>query len=116
MPRSPQSRGKGSRRRPWRDGGDRKWKRAAVWQHRAQHMVKSAEKLQQPVATINFSGAFGEDAGLLIYRFDQEMARIGVRYAAVLQSDAFRTAHFTIHVPTEHADAVAAILARLQRT
>ena len=115
MPRSPQSRGKGSRRGPWREGGARKRKRPAPWQHRAQHIAESAEELSQPVVAVNYSGAFGEDAGLTIYRLDQEMAQIGVRYFAEYQGDDFRTAHFKIHVPTKHADAVAAVLARLKK-
>jgi hypothetical protein len=77
-------------------------------------MVASLADLPQPVVRIDFAGVFGQTAEHNIYLFDQEMARLGVRYFAEYQGRILRTTHFTIYVPQEQAAAVAAVAARLQ--
>ncbi|AWM37344.1 hypothetical protein GobsT_46940 [Gemmata obscuriglobus] len=86
-----------------------------AWQRRAQHMVGSVAELPQPVGAVEYAGVFRETAEHNIYLFDQEMARIGVRYFAEFRGRRYRTTRFTIFVPTEQVGAVAAIAARLFR-
>jgi len=115
MTRSPRSRGKGSRRFPGGLGGARKKARVGAWQHRAKHMVQSTAELRHPVARISYVGVFGESAEHNIYLFDQEMARLRVRYLAEYLGRRLRTTRFTIYVWEEQAAAVAAIAARLRK-
>ncbi len=98
-----------------RPGGARKKEPVGAGQRRAQHMVGSAAELPQPVSAIDYAGVFGEEAEHNIYLFDQEMARLGVRYFAEYHGRRLRTSRFTIYVPEEHAAAVAAVAARLRK-
>src|SRR6266436_6614375 len=78
---SPRSRGKGSRRMPGRDGGRRKSK-PAIWRKQAQHAVDSVDELKGPVHPLLIQGRYGDSAPDMIYRFDQDMAKIGLPYYA----------------------------------
>ncbi|HJQ84448.1 MAG TPA: hypothetical protein VKA21_10255 [Candidatus Binatia bacterium] len=64
---------------------------------------------------IDYAGAFGETAERNIYVFDQEMARLGVRYFAEYHGVRLRSTRFTIHVPEAWADVVAGVAAKLRR-
>ena len=80
-----------------------------------QHMVDSMDELAQPVAAVTYTGVYGEEAGHNIYLFDQEMAKLRVRYFAEYRRDSYRMTLFTIYVPEEQAGAVAAVAARLHK-
>jgi hypothetical protein len=79
-------------------------------------MVGSVDELEQPVAAVSYTGAYGEDAGHNIYLFDQEMAKLGVVYFAGYRQGVGRTTLFTIYVPADKVCMVAAIAARLQKS
>src|SRR5438034_801233 len=115
MSRSPRSRGKGSRRFPGRPGGARKKAPVGAWQHRTKHMVASKIELRQPVVPISYAGVCGEDAAHNIYLFDQEIARLAMRYFAEYKGCRLRSPRFTIYVAKEHAAAVGAVAARLRK-
>jgi hypothetical protein len=110
---SPRSRGKGSRRLPWRDGGRRKQK-VAEWRKQATHAVEALTELTGELVRVHYHSPFGQKPGESIYRFDQEAARSSLRYFAELGG--YRRAPvFTLHVPVDQAAAVQAIVARLRR-
>ena len=110
---SPRSRGKGSRRGPWRDGGRGKQK-VPAWRKQATHAVENLMELAGELTKVHFLCPFGRTAGESIYLFDQEAARIGFRYFAEL-SGARLTRMFTLHVSADQAEVVGAIIARLRR-
>lgn len=110
---SPRSRGKGGRRGPWRDGGRGK-QQVPVWRKQATHAVENAAELVGELTKVHFSCPFGRSAGECIYLFDQEAARLGLRYFAEL-GGARLAPMFTLHVPVDQAEAVHAIIARLRR-
>ena len=73
--------GKGNRRFPSRDGGRKKSKRGKAWESRAQHLVPLVE-IPVPHTKISYGGRFREEPASAIYRFDQEMAKLGLSYFA----------------------------------
>ena len=73
------------------------------------------DELHQPVSAIYYAGVFGEEPGHNIYLFDQEMARLGVRYFAKYHGRELRTTRFTIYVSEEQAPEVAAVATRLHK-
>lgn len=110
---SPRSRGKGSRRLPGRDGGRRK-RKVAEWRKQATHAVDALTELTGELIRLDYHCPFGHAPGESIYRFDQEAARIGLRYFAELGG--YRLAPvFTLHVSVDQAATVLAIIARLRR-
>jgi hypothetical protein len=114
MVRSPRSRGKGNRRFPGREGGKRKRKAARPWERRCQHLVADVAELQQPVTTLWYGGPWGTELEHQAYVFDQEMARLEIRYFAVL---AVRYRRYAWHLTVAESDAeqVAETIARLER-
>lgn len=106
------SRGEGSRRRPGRGGGARKWKRPD-WEHQAVHMVASLDDLPKPVAFLIYGKPWGKDSGESIYLFDQEVAKVGVMYYAKYLPGPGRWNAFSIWVSEKDKDAVQQIIERL---
>lgn len=110
---SPRSRGKGSRRVPWRDGGRGKQK-AAEWRKQATHAVDELTALSGEVVSLTYSPPFGRSAADAIYLFDQEIAHTGIRYHAELQGSRLSPL-FTIRVLSDEAARATALIARLQK-
>jgi hypothetical protein len=110
---SPRSRGKGSRRRPGRDGGRRKWK-VAEWRKQATHAVGAISELVGELTMVEYHCPFRRTAGECIYWFDQEAARIGLWYYAELPNYYWFPV-FKLYVPVDRAEAVRGIIARLPR-
>ena len=104
------SRGKGSRRGPWRDGGARK-SRPASWQKQAAHASKSLADLPKPVVTLLYLGKHHKNPGEKIYVLDQLIARAGIPYLPI---QAGRWA-FRITVPADNRVEVEDMIARLQK-
>jgi hypothetical protein len=109
---SPRSRGKGSRRVPWRDGGRRK-RKPVTWRKQATHAVDDPSELSGELVWDYYQCPSGRSPHQGIYLFDQEAARAGIRYYAELSGSRFYPAFF-IHVPVADKDKVTAIIARLE--
>jgi hypothetical protein len=103
------SRGKGSRRMPWRDGGRRK-QRCSEWRKQAMHAVDDPATLEEPVAALTFRGYLCDKPEHLIYRLDQEMARAGIPYHPEYGG---RWRGYTIAVTARHKEKVREIMKRL---
>jgi hypothetical protein len=114
MVRSPNSRGKGNRRWPGRPGGARKGKPIGPWERRCQHTVADLAELSQPVVALWYVGEWGAALEHRAYVFDQEMARLGVRYHAAL-GVRFRRWALLVSVPESQAAKVAEVIDRLER-
>ena len=110
---SPRSRGKGGRRFPGRDGGRRKQK-AVEWRKQAKHSVDELSTFTEESVAMNYFCPSGQSPAEAIYRFDQEIARTGIRYYAELHGSRFWH-FFTLHVPAHSATTVESILARVQK-
>ena len=110
---SPRSRGKGNRRWPGRAGGARKRKPVGPWQRRCQHTVASPTDLPQPVVSLWDVGAWGQKLEHRAYVFDQEMARLGLQYFAVLGVRYGRRA-LRITISVSQSERVAEVIARLE--
>ncbi len=96
------SRGKGKRRVPWRDGGAHKQKRLE-WRKQAMHSVNDISELGEPLVSLTYSGEWGQTAAVKIYKFDQKIAKTGIRYHAEYLG---WWVGFTIRVLDEHAKKV----------
>jgi hypothetical protein len=110
---SPRSRGKGSRRVPWRDGGRRKQKRSE-WQKRAAHAVKELSELSGVLVVLPYRCPSGRTPAEAIYRIDQQIARTGIRYYAELHG----TPHwplFMIQVPAQDAARVRSLIEQVEK-
>ncbi len=103
------SRGKGSRRRPGRSGGARK-RKPIEWHKQATHAVDDARELGEPVVSLRYWGEWGQPPSVQIYKFDQKIAAIGIRYHARCLG---RRAGFEIQVLDEHAPKVRSLIAEL---
>ena len=110
---SPRSRGKGSRRGPWRDGGRGK-RKAVVWRKQAVHAVEELPKASGEVVELTYLCPSGRSAAESIYLFDQRIARTGIHYQPELHGTRFWPA-FIIRVAAENADVVSLIIARIGR-
>src|SRR5262245_25998496 len=108
---SPRSRGKGSRRVPWRDGGKGKRKLAA-WRKQATHAVEGLPKETGEIVELRYSVSYGRSAAEGIYLFDQRIARTNIRYEVELRRSGI-CSQFVIRVPAPHAAAVTAIIAQI---
>jgi hypothetical protein len=113
MVRSPHSRGKGNRRWPGRPGGARKRKPAGPWERRCQHIVADPLELTQPIVALWYVGKWGADLEHRAYVFDQEMARLGIRYYAKLGIH-FRRRALLISVSELQAAQVAEVIANME--
>jgi len=113
---SPRSRGKGSRRVPWRDGGRRKTK-SVSWRKQAQHALDSVDDFVGPVHLLMIHGYYGDSASDMIYRFDQAMAKIGVHYYAEFsgQRQALWRWTFKVWVLAAKVAEVQEIISRIKR-
>ena len=103
------SRGKGSRRRPWRDGGRKKGLRPD-WRKNARHSTDSQADLTPPTETLSLPEFVLRNPVKSIYIFDQEMAAAGIAYH-VEHHGSFRG--FTVAVAEAAAGRVREILHRL---
>ena len=92
----PGMRGKGGRRRPWRDGG-RKKTIVVDWFIQAHHAVDDLENLQVPLVTLEYQRGFTDKPDLAIYKFDQQAAKVGLKYFAEFQGHGL----FKITVPKD---------------
>lgn len=77
---APRSRGKGGRRFPGRDGGYGKAKAVPPWRKRAQHCVASLAELPEATAQLVMRGSYGDALEDMIYKFDQCMAKMHLKY------------------------------------
>ena len=107
---SPRSRGKGSRRRPWRDGGRRKW-RSPEWRKQAVHAIEDFPKEAGELVEMFFFPC-DRSAAKSIYLFDQRIAHTGIKYQAELHGKRF-TARFIIRVPASDVATVSEIIAQI---
>src|SRR5262249_13008801 len=108
---SPRSRGKGSRRVPWRDGGKGK-RKVAAWRKQAVHSVDDLAELPGELVALRYVCPADHTAAESIYLFDQRIAHTGIRYHAELHG----TRHwpvFTIRVSADQGDRVSVILAQM---
>lgn len=106
------SRGKGSRRRPWRDGGAGK-SPYPQWHKQAAHAVWTKEELGEPLAALHYSGSWGQSPSKRIYKFDQKIAPTKIRYFAEFSNASWR-APFTIWVHQDHASTVQKLIGELE--
>jgi len=110
---SPRSRGKGSRRVPWRDGGRVKRKRP-TWRKQATHSVDEVPEAWDEVVELTYRPQSRRSPAEAIYLLDQEVAGMAIRYTAELGGTRCWPV-FTIRVPASCAAAVGAIIARIER-
>jgi hypothetical protein len=110
---SPRSRGKGSRRVSWRDGGRGKQRKGTDWRKRAVHAVDELPKELGDSIELTLSVPYGRTEAETIYLFDQCVARISIRYQAELCGSGYYM-HFLIRVPTAFASAMNAIIAQIK--
>lgn len=94
---------------PGRDGGRRKSK-FPEWRKQAMHAVDDIAELDKPLATLSYRGEWGEKPSAIIYKFDQKIAKTGIRYHAKYWG---RWAGFTIQVMNDHAEKVCALIDEL---
>lgn len=113
MGTSEYSKGKGSRRGPWRGGGRGKQK-IQTWESRAAHAVDSPTLLGEKPVQLYYRGAWEKNASERIYLLDQEFSRAGIVYAAELDPGRWHPT-FTIFVPASMRSKAAAIIAQLDR-
>ena len=99
-------RGKGNRRFPGREGGARKRKRPE-WHKQAMHAVDDISELGEPLVSLSYRGEWGKPPSVKIHKFDQKIAKTGIRYHAEYLG---RWAGFTIQVVDEHAEKVRALI------
>lgn len=99
-------RSKGSRRFPGREGGARKRKHPQ-WRKQAMHAVDESD-LGEPLVFLMYAGEWGEPPSVKIYKFDQEIAKTGIRYHAEYLGR--WRGGFAIRVLDEHAAEVRNII------
>src|SRR5436190_23212742 len=104
------SQGKGSRRGPWRDGGDRK-KRGPEWRKQAMHAVADPAELGETPAVLPYRPRYGESPEHAIYCLDPAMARAGIAYYPEYGG---RWRGFTLAVAADQRERVQALLAGLK--
>src|SRR3712207_6428728 len=109
---SPRSRGKGGRRVPWRDGGRGKSDRPE-WRKQAMHISDHLPADGGEIVELSCRLAYGFHPGDWIYRFDQQMAKIGCLYSAKLNRIG-NLHEFVIRVPEKIADSCRRIVARIE--
>ena len=101
---------------PGRPGGARKRKPVGPWERRCQHRVADAARLVgHPLASLWYSGQWGQELEHRAYVFDQEMARLGVQYHAVA-AVRYRRWALWITVAASQVARVAEVIARLERS
>ena len=113
MSRSPLSRGKGSRRWPGRSGGLHKGRPVPDWERRCQHRTDDLSKLAGPFSTLSYRGPRRCRFVVRVYRFDQEMARLGVVYYADVAVE-YRMRILRITVATKDLAKVKSAIERLE--
>jgi hypothetical protein len=77
-------------------------------------MVADPAELESPLTQLCYSGAWGEKLVHRAYVFDQEMARLGIKYHAVV-GVVFRRRVLLVTIPKSEASRVAECIARLER-
>ena len=106
----PGSRGKGIRRFPGRDGGAHKRKQCD-WAKQAHHATASVQDLTPPLATLVYEGDWDQPPEKNIYKLDQEVARLGLRYFAEYLGQWWG---FEITVSEEHEAAMLQAIRRVE--
>ena len=105
------SKGKGSRRRPGRDGGRRSSKtHGDAWSKRVTHAVDLVELRKPTRPRLGFPSRFREPLTDAAYRMDQAFAQASIPYAVRLPEGA---RCFDIFVSAEDVDRADAMLRRL---
>lgn len=110
---SPRSRGKGSRRGPWREGGRGK-QRPVSWRKQAVHAVAALPKEIGEIVELNLSRPSGLSPAECIYLFDQRMSRFGIHYEAELHGRGYHS-YFMIRAPARNEAEVRGAIAQIQQ-
>ena len=103
-------RGKGNRRFPGREGGARKRKRPE-WHKQAMHAVDDISELGEPLVSLNYRGEWGKPPSVKIHKFDQKIAKTGIRYHAEYLGR--WNGGFIIRVLDKHAEKVQNIISEI---
>jgi hypothetical protein len=105
------SKGKGSRRRPGRDGGRRSSKTGGdAWRKRISHAVDLGELRKPTRPRLWFPSRFREPMADTAYRMDQAFAQASIHYAVNVPHGA---SYFDIFVSAEDVERTDAMLRRL---
>ena len=103
-------RGKGGRRRPWRDGGLGPL-RESRWRRQARHAVANVEELGEKTASVELISR--EPPERSIYKLDQVAAHQGFAYYAELEHCTINVTLFKILVSSTDEDLARKAIERL---